>query len=65
MLNLKLPSTLIKYVDTFRSTKCRAWYIVQCVRYVYEHNINIYEYYEGIENGNGIKKSNKKGESSC
>lgn len=55
MLSLKLPNYLKDYVDSCRSVKCRAWYIVNCVRYVYEHKIDIHAYYEGMNNGDKPK----------
>ena len=60
MINLKLPAYLKEYVDTYRSVKCRAWYIVACVRYAYEHNIDIYAYYEGMKDGKEFKGDDKK-----
>lgn len=61
MLSLKLPSYLKDYIDLYRSVKCRAWYIVNCVRYVYEHNIDVYAYYEGMNNGKELKGDDKEG----
>lgn len=61
MLSLKLPSYLKDYIDSFRGVKCRAWYIVNCVRYVYEHDVDIYAYYEGMKDGNKFKGDDKKG----
>lgn len=50
MLSLKLPKYLLSYLDEYRSSKCRAWYVLKSLQYVYENNINIYEHYEGVTN---------------
>lgn len=65
MLSLKLPSYLKDYIDKYRSVKCRAWYILGCVRYVYEHNIDIYAYYEGMKDGKEFKGDDKKRQGTC
>lgn len=61
MLSLNLPSYLKGYIDQYRSVKSRAWYIVSCLRYVYENNIDIYAYYEGMNNGTESEGDVKKG----
>lgn len=54
-MNLNLPVYLKSFIDNSRSVKCRAWFIIQCVRYVYEHKIDIYAYYEGVKNDKEFK----------
>lgn len=60
-MNINLPSYLTRYIDQFRSVKCRAWYIVKCVSYCYENNIDIYEYYESIANNERTERTSKEG----
>ena len=56
-MNIKLPSLLSNFIDDNRSIKCRAWFIVNCIRYIKDNNIDIYAYYEGMNNEERIKKN--------
>lgn len=58
-MNLNIPSTLTGYLDRNRKSKCRAWFIINCIRYVKENNIDIYDHYEG--NDERTNKTNKEG----
>jgi hypothetical protein len=62
MLNIRLPKLLLDYINTNRSSQCRAWYVLHCVKYCYENNLNIYEHYEGVGNEE-VKGNDRQGES--
>lgn len=61
-LNTTIPSYLLTYINTYRKTKCIAWYVIQCIKYCNDNKINLHEYYEGINNER-LEKLNKEGKS--
>lgn len=62
-MNINLPSYLTLYIDKYRSVKSRAWFILNCVKYIEENNINVYAYYEGMNNEERINKDEPRGKS--
>lgn len=48
MFDLRIPKYLLEFIDINRSSYCRAKYILNCVKYIKQNNINIHEYYENI-----------------
>lgn len=54
-LNISIPSYLTSYIDTYKNTKCIAWYVIKCVKYCKDNNVNIYEYYVGIDDDDRTK----------
>lgn len=49
-MNIKLNLTLREFIDSNRGEDCRARYILKCVSYIRDNNIDLNEYYEGIDN---------------
>lgn len=63
MINLKLPSYLTCFIDKSRGSKCRAWYILNCIKYINQNNIDITAYYEGMNTNERITNNDPRGES--
>lgn len=49
-MKLNLNESLKNFIDNMRGVSCRAKYILRCVDYIRSNNIDINEYYEGIDN---------------
>lgn len=49
-MRLNLNESLRDYIDSKRGIYCRAKYILMCVNYIRSNNIDLNEYYEGINN---------------
>lgn len=49
MFDLRIPKYLRDFIDKSRGNNCRAKYILRCITYVKDNNININEYYENIK----------------
>lgn len=49
-MRLNLNEPLRTFIDKVRGNSCRAVYILRCVDYIRSNNIDINEYYEGINN---------------
>ena len=49
-MRLNLNESLRTFIDRMRGNSCRAVYILRCVDYIRGNNIDINEYYEGINN---------------
>ena len=47
-MNININSSLREFIDSVRGEDCRAKYILKCVSYIRDNNIDINEYYEGI-----------------
>lgn len=57
-LNLNEDTRL--HIDFTRGEHCRAKYILMCVNYIRDNNIDIDEYYEGINNDRITKSSSRR-----
>lgn len=62
-MNINLPYLLSKFIDDSRGIKCRAWFIINCIKYIRDNQIDIYAYYEGMNNEKRIKEVKCRGES--
>lgn len=60
-LNISIPTYLITYINTYRSSKCTAWYVLKCIKYCNDNNIDLHEYYAGIDNDR-VESIRKEGE---
>lgn len=61
-MKLNLNEDIRLYIDSKRGESCRAKYILMCVNYIRSNNIDLNEYYEGINNDR-TKESNSRRES--
>lgn len=57
-MKLNLNACLRTFIDKERGLMCRAVYIIKCVSYIRDNNINIHDYYEGDYSNERIKESN-------
>ncbi len=60
-MKLKLNVLLKEFIDKERKLLCRAVYIIRCVSYIRDNNIDINNYYEGDYVGT-FEQTNKKAE---
>ena len=58
-MKLHINSSLTSFIDTYRGVRCRADYILKCVSYIRDNNIDINDYYEGMSNNEEFKRINK------
>lgn len=61
MFDLRIPYDLRTFIDSVRGFSCRAVYILRCVSYIKDNEIDVNEYYENIKYDR-TKKYDKKGE---
>ena len=59
-MKLKLNEDIRLYIDSNRGEHCRAKYILMCVNYIRDNNIDIDEYYEGINNDRVTKSLSRR-----
>ena len=59
-MRLNLSEDIRLHVDSNRGEHCRAKYILMCVNYIRDNNIDIDEYYEGINNDRITKSSSRR-----
>jgi len=56
MRDFIIPKPLLEFIDKCRGYRCRASYILKCIDYIKENNININEYYENKYDDDRIKE---------
>lgn len=49
-MKLNINLNLREFIDKYRGLRCRADYILKCVSYIRDNNIDINVYYEGKTN---------------
>lgn len=59
MFNLNISNTLRSYIDFVRKDYSRAKYIIQCIQYIRNNNIDIYDHYEGDKDYDRTSKDDK------
>ncbi len=63
MFNLKIPKHLLEFIDNSRGIECRAVYILKCIAYIKNNNIDVITQYENTNN-DGTSKNEQKGKDS-